>query len=328
MGYIQIADTYVRIWLEFIVTVKYLRHRRLVWKYRSYMKICCKECRVIEKNSSISHESVWYVFKWLWTYLKYFQTTLESFHGAVHSKCHTCIRIVNTLYIGFVWDHLFKIQCINFKPMTFHNRMPLMNWNYVFKTRYNFSKCFMRSCMSFSTGIIFPIHPIGISMRTGRAYMRLLTGVMGHYRLCTVTNNYLEATDNTHHIDVIMGTIASQITSLTIVYSTVYSDADQRKCQSSASLASVRGIHRRPLNSPHKWPENVSIGWRHHRDTHWKYILDHHWWLQNSHSHRKLIKVTIFLLTKNAEFVLNTGILSGVPYPVSNYFVIQILHNV
>ena len=50
------------------------------------------------------------------------------------------------------------------------------------------------------------------------------------------------------------GTIASQITSLTIVYSTVYSDAAQRKYQSSASPAFVRGIHRGPVNSPHKWP--------------------------------------------------------------------------
>ena len=57
-----------------------------------------------------------------------------------------------------------------------------------------------------------------------------------------------------HYGDVIMGAIASQITSLTIVYSTVYSDADQRKHQSSASLAFVRGIHRGPVNSPHKWP--------------------------------------------------------------------------
>ena len=57
-----------------------------------------------------------------------------------------------------------------------------------------------------------------------------------------------------HYGDVIMGTIASQITSLTIVYSTVYSGADQRKHQSSASLAFVRGIHRWPVNSPHKWP--------------------------------------------------------------------------
>ena len=51
-----------------------------------------------------------------------------------------------------------------------------------------------------------------------------------------------------------MGAIASRITSLTIVYSTVYSDADQRKHQSSASLAFVWGIHRGPVNSLHKWP--------------------------------------------------------------------------
>ena len=57
-----------------------------------------------------------------------------------------------------------------------------------------------------------------------------------------------------HYSDVIMGAIASQIASHTIVYSTVYSDADQRKHQSSASLAFVRGIHRSPVNSPHKGP--------------------------------------------------------------------------
>ena len=51
-----------------------------------------------------------------------------------------------------------------------------------------------------------------------------------------------------------MGSIASQITSLTIVYSVVYSGADQRKHHSSASLAFVRGIHRGPVNSPHKGP--------------------------------------------------------------------------
>ena len=52
-----------------------------------------------------------------------------------------------------------------------------------------------------------------------------------------------------HYTDVIMGAIASQITSLTIVYSTVYSDADQRRHQSSASLAFVWGIHRGAVNS-------------------------------------------------------------------------------
>ena len=57
-----------------------------------------------------------------------------------------------------------------------------------------------------------------------------------------------------HYGDFIMDAIASQITSLTIVYSIVYSDPDERKHQSSASLAFVRGIHRGPVNSPHKWP--------------------------------------------------------------------------
>ena len=57
-----------------------------------------------------------------------------------------------------------------------------------------------------------------------------------------------------HYNDVLMSAMASQITSLTIVYSTVYSGADKRKHQRSASLAFVRGIHRWPVNSPHKGP--------------------------------------------------------------------------
>ena len=55
-----------------------------------------------------------------------------------------------------------------------------------------------------------------------------------------------------HYNDVIMGKIASQITSLTIVYSSVYSGADERKHPSSASLAFVWGIHRWPVIYPHK----------------------------------------------------------------------------
>ena len=57
-----------------------------------------------------------------------------------------------------------------------------------------------------------------------------------------------------HYTDVNMSLMASQITSLTIVYSHVCSGTDQRKHQSSASLAFVRGIHRGPVNSPHKRP--------------------------------------------------------------------------
>ena len=69
-----------------------------------------------------------------------------------------------------------------------------------------------------------------------------------------------------HYSDVIMIQMASQITSLMSVYSTVSSGKDQRKNQSSASLAFVRGItgdqwipRKRTSNA-----ENVSIWWRHH----------------------------------------------------------------
>ena len=48
--------------------------------------------------------------------------------------------------------------------------------------------------------------------------------------------------------------MASQITSITIVYSAVYSGGDEGKHQSSASLAFVRVLHCWPVNSPHKGP--------------------------------------------------------------------------
>ena len=69
-----------------------------------------------------------------------------------------------------------------------------------------------------------------------------------------------------HHSDAIMRAMASQITGVSIVCSTVGSGADQRKYQSSASLAFVREIHRWLVNSPQKNSnaENVSIWWRHH----------------------------------------------------------------
>ena len=51
-----------------------------------------------------------------------------------------------------------------------------------------------------------------------------------------------------------MSDMASQITSFSVVYSILCSDADQRKHQSSAPLAFVRGIHRWPVNSPHRGP--------------------------------------------------------------------------
>ena len=56
------------------------------------------------------------------------------------------------------------------------------------------------------------------------------------------------------YCDVKMSAMACKITSLTIVDSTIHPGADQRKHQSSASPDFVRGFHRWPMNSPHKWP--------------------------------------------------------------------------
>ena len=58
---------------------------------------------------------------------------------------------------------------------------------------------------------------------------------------------------NFHYNDVVISAIASQITSLTIVYSPLYSGADQRKHQSSASLALV------PVNSPQNLNRNLFV---------------------------------------------------------------------
>ena len=81
--------------------------------------------------------------------------------------------------------------------------------------------------------------------------------------LCT---NVAQTLDK-HYNDVIMGAIASKITDLTIVYSIVYSDADQRKHQSSGvtglCVGNSPGTGEFPAQTASN-AENVSIWWRHH----------------------------------------------------------------
>ena len=83
-------------------------------------------------------------------------------------------------------------------------------------------------------------------------------------RISTITLRYLEILNGVsdfallHYSDDIVSAMASQITGVSIVYSTVCSGADQRKHQTSASLTFVGGggggIHRWPVNSPHQEP--------------------------------------------------------------------------
>ena len=57
-----------------------------------------------------------------------------------------------------------------------------------------------------------------------------------------------------HYSDVIMGSMTSQITNLTIVYSAIYSGADQRKHQKLCVTGLCVGNSPGQVNSPHKWP--------------------------------------------------------------------------
>ena len=123
------------------------------------------------------------------------------------------------------------------------------------------------------------------------------TGVVTFLSISFLVISNLETS---HYSDVIMSTMASQITSVFTVCSVFCSGADQRKHQNSASLAYVGGIHRGPMNPPHKGPvtqqifsydyvpgdrwilltwtrnaENFSIWWRNHdpRDPFYKTFM-------------------------------------------------------
>ena len=108
-----------------------------------------------------------------------------------------------------------------------------------------------------------------------------------------------------HYSDFIMGMMASQITSLTIVYSTVYSGTDHRKHQN----LQVTGV--RSENSPvtgefpakrYSNAENVFIWWHHHKDPEYK----PHWywpslpWIFNFQNQKCDIIYLYFTLKKSA----------------------------
>ena len=94
--------------------------------------------------------------------------------------------------------------------------------------------------------VIFPVNIVG-TYTTNRSFVRLARalsyfGTKGFYPYPP------------HYNDVIMGEIASQITSLTIVFSTVYSDADKKNPSQLRVTGLCAGNSPGPVNSPHKWP--------------------------------------------------------------------------
>ena len=100
------------------------------------------------------------------------------------------------------------------------------------------------------TAYIVAVHDLAMQ-GTKASMAMLLTYFFHNERIFSMQSSMLLFL---HYNDVTTNTMSSQITSLTIVYSTVYSGADQRKHQSTASLDFVRGIHRWPVNSPRKGP--------------------------------------------------------------------------
>ena len=96
---------------------------------------------------------------------------------------------------------------------------------------------------------------IRLTLYLRRDWTRIRNIFMYLHKTLYISGHCHEKNQISHHYDdVTMSGMASQITSLTIVYSAVYPGTDQRKHQSPAPMAFVWGIHRGPVNSPHKWP--------------------------------------------------------------------------
>ena len=112
-----------------------------------------------------------------------------------------------------------------------------------------------------------------------------------------------------HFSDVMMTAVTCQITSLTCVYSTVYSGSDQRKHQRSASLAFVRGI-----------TGDVHVGipsWSRWRNTPLvREIQMWYFWCKQTDSHWFLFSIHLFRL----EFIAGNVIHETANYSVVWYF--------
>ena len=175
--------------------------------------------------------------------------------------------LVVVVVVGCVqgsWSHVSTFSCYShWLPLTQNTSKGHEN-NFQWPVLYYRLSMFCQNCVTCPSMIPGSHHP--------GTRLRLVPGfrdpgsvlILGHvtqydnlYLICIAMEMPEYCTKRSicsHYDDVIMSAMASQITSLTIVYSTVYSRADQRKHQSSALLAFVCGIHRWPVNSPHKGP--------------------------------------------------------------------------
>ena len=151
------------------------------------------------------------------------------------TKPHRLIKMLTLLlsYFPCFWPQSLEV-CMSYEII--RSNHCLLRCHVAFVTKFDFEN----KIINWSPAVKLLSHEVGCQSTSLMNSQHLTKTLLGHI--------------SEHYCDVIMAMVASQITSLTIVYSTVYSDADQRKHQSFASLAFVWGIHRGPVNSPYKWP--------------------------------------------------------------------------
>ena len=172
------------------------------------------------------------------TYCVLFQ--LRNNCQLLHAKGQTPAN----LFITFFYDNCMavgQITCI--QHLLIWRERPIIQWSSLLYSQYEWGR---QSANMYSDMINHAY--ISLSIMAVFLYKNIIK-----HRVHTIVPWYND------YNDVIMGAIASQITSLPVVYSIVYSDADQRKHQSSASLVFVRGIHRGPVNFPHKRPVTLKV---------------------------------------------------------------------
>ena len=173
------------------------------------------------------------------------------------SQCVKDSDMVGVLFVLNRGKYLNKLSVFSPVPSNDISRLKYFNLYHISWIRYNVIDWECPMCINFIR-IIYKMNFTNIYRWMYCWYQLIIICSEatdgGGVQLPILLRHDTDLKISVHYDVVIMGAMASQITSLTIDYSTVYSGADQRKHQSSAPLAFVRGIHRGPGNSPHKWP--------------------------------------------------------------------------
>ena len=185
---------------------------------------------------------------------------LSLFFYQIYLRClsKNLVRPLTLIYIFSARDLVRPSPATN--QICFGSHCLLLTFSFATNYRWTFDERYCNRCIHIGSPVLSENHS-GVSVLT----------IPSIYLGCVRTDARMRDTSfklcpwplgsgyQNHYTDVTMIPMASQITSLTIVYSTVYSGTNQRKHRSSASLAFVRGIHRWPVNSPHNGPVTRKI---------------------------------------------------------------------